>query len=123
MSTGSTIGKRKLQKLGLDNIQLVIGNIDVTFEKTLNEFDEVDFVFIDANHRSEAVLKYFEICLNKVHKNTVLVVDDIYWSADMESAWKQIKEYTQVCATIDLFQLGIVFFNTDLHKKHYKIRY
>jgi len=61
--------------------------------------------------------------LTKVNENTVMVIDDIYWSADMESAWRQIKECSMVTSTIDLFQLGIVFFNTDLHKKHYKMRY
>lgn len=111
------------KKIGLTNIELIIGNIDLTLEKALKEIDEIDFIFIDANHRSEAVMNYFEMCLSKIHKNTVLVVDDIYWSSDMETAWKLIKEHQRVSATIDLFQLGIVFFNTDLHKKHYKIRY
>jgi hypothetical protein len=61
--------------------------------------------------------------LAKVHNGTILVVDDIYWSAEMEQAWERIKEHPRVTSTIDLFQLGIVFFNRDLHKKHYKMRY
>jgi len=70
-----------------------------------------------------AVLNYFEQCLAKVHNDSVLVLDDIYWSADMEKAWKKIKEHPRVKTTIDLFELGIVFFNSDLHKKHYKMRF
>jgi len=50
-------------------------------------------------------------------------VDDIYWSSDMEKAWKSIQEDPRVTTTIDLFQLGIVFFNPDLHKNHYKMRF
>jgi hypothetical protein len=41
----------------------------------------------------------------------------------MEKAWKKIKEHPRVKTTIDLFELGIVFFNSDLHKKHYKMRF
>jgi len=109
--------------LDIKNVQIVVGDIDLTLPEVLNKFSQLDLVFIDANHKSQAVISYFEQCLTKVHKNTVFVVDDIYWSKDMEKAWKMIKEHSQVIATIDLFQLGIVFFNTDLHKKHYKMRF
>ena len=116
------LAKKNVDSLGLKNIQIVLGNIDDTLATVINEFDLLDFVFIDANHRSEAVVSYFNQCLTKVHKNTILVVDDIYWSRDMESAWEIIKNNLQVTSTIDLFYMGIVFFSNDLNKKHYKIR-
>jgi len=109
--------------LDIKNAQIVVGDIDITLPKVLKEFNQLDLIFIDANHKSEAVLSYFEQCMAKVHSDSVMVVDDIYWSADMEKAWKEIKEHPRVMATIDLFQQGIVFFNTDLHKKHYKMRF
>jgi predicted O-methyltransferase YrrM len=117
------IAIRNFEELSIKNAQIVLGNIDLTLPEVLNEFNQLDLIFIDANHTSGAVLNYFEQCLAKVHKNSVLVVDDIYWSADMEKAWKKIKEHPQVMTTIDLFELGIVFFNSDLHKKHYKMRF
>ena len=52
-----------------------------------------------------------------------MVIDDIYWSSDMEKAWQIIKENPLVMSTIDLFEFGIVFFNSDLNKKHYRMRY
>lgn len=116
------LAKKNVDSLGLKNIHIVLGNIDDTLSSVLNEFELLDFVFIDANHRSEAVVGYFNQCLTKVHKNTILVLDDIYWSGDMESAWEIIKNNPQVTSTIDLFYMGIVFFSNDLHKKHYKIR-
>ena len=109
--------------LNIKNIQLVIGDIDLTLPKVLNDFDRLDLIFMDANHALEATLSYFEQSLNKIHNDSVLVVDDINWSPDMEKAWKRMKEHPRVTSTIDLFQLGIVFFNADLHKKHYKMRY
>jgi hypothetical protein len=53
----------------------------------------------------------------------MFIVDDIYWSEDMELAWKMIKEHPKVTSTIDIFQMGIVFFNSHLHKKNYKLHY
>ncbi|MFA6581890.1 MAG: SAM-dependent methyltransferase, partial [Paludibacter sp.] len=67
--------------------------------------------------------RYFEQCISKVHKDTILIVDDIYWSLDMEHAWDTIKMHSLVSSTIDIFQMGIVFFNSDLHKVHYKMRF
>jgi len=119
----ANIAVDNFKTLNIKNIQIVVGDIDITLLKVLNMFNQLDLVFIDANHKSEAVVNYFEQCLQKVHNDTVLVVDDIYWSKDMETAWKMIKGHSRVTATIDLFQLGIVFFNTDLQKKHYKMRF
>jgi predicted O-methyltransferase YrrM len=118
--TGS-IAKENFEKIGLKNIELVIGNIDDTLPKFLEKSDTLDLIFFDANHKSEAVLRYFEMCQSKIHCTTILVVDDIYWSADMENAWQTIKKHPKVTSTIDLFELGIVFFNPHLVKKHYKM--
>jgi predicted O-methyltransferase YrrM len=117
------VAKENIDKLDLKNIELVVGNIDNTLIEVLNKINKLDFVFFDANHQSKAILNYFELCLTKVHNYTIMVIDDVYWSDDMEMAWKKIKDHPQVTSTIDLFQIGIVFFNTDLHKKHYKMRY
>ena len=117
------IARENIDKLAIKNIELVTGDINNTLTVVLDQTNKLDFVFIDANHKSEAILNYFNLCLSKVHSNTVIVIDDIYWSSDMEKAWKKIKNSPQVMSTIDLFELGIVFFNPDLHKKHYKMRY
>lgn len=112
-----------LKKLNLNNVELVIGNIDSTLEDVLNKTEKLDVVFFDANHQSEAVLRYFEMCLSKVHNDTIIIVDDIYWSEDMENAWQTIKTHSKVTSTVDIFQMGLVFFNSHLHKKHYKLHY
>jgi predicted O-methyltransferase YrrM len=111
------------RKLGLNNIDLVVGNIDTTLESCLKNTDKLDMVFFDANHKSEAVLNYFKMCLQKTHNKTIMVFDDIYWSDDMEKAWKVIQSHPRVTSTVDIFQIGIVFFNPNLHKKHYKLLY
>lgn len=117
------IARENFDRLGLENVEIIVGNIDQTLIDVINKTIKLDFVFVDANHQSKAILNYFELCLTKIHDNSVIVIDDIYWSEDMKWAWQQIKNYSCVTSTIDLFQIGIVFFNKDLHKKHYKMRY
>jgi predicted O-methyltransferase YrrM len=117
------VAKENFRKLGLENIELIVGNIDSTLVDVLSKTSKLDFVFMDANHKSQAILNYFELCLTKVHADSIIVIDDINWSDDMRMAWEVVKKHPRVKSTIDLFQLGIVFFNPDLYKKHYKMRY
>jgi len=119
----ANIAIENFSSLDINNIQIVVGDINQTLSKVLNEFNRLDLIFIDANHKSEAILSYFEQSILKIHTGSIIIVDDIYWSSDMEKAWEQIKKHSRVTTTIDLFQMGIVFFNSDLTKKHYKMRY
>ena len=110
-----------IEKLKLSNIEVKIGEIGELLPKVLAEFSELDFVFIDANHTLQAVISYFEQCVEVINTNSIIVIDDIYWSVEMKKAWKLIKDNINVSSTIDIFQMGIVFFNPHLQKKHYKI--
>jgi predicted O-methyltransferase YrrM len=89
----------------------------------LAKTDSVDFVFVDGNHRKEATVNYFNWCLPKVHENTVLIFDDIYWSKGMNEAWDIIKSHPQVTVTIDLFWIGLVYFRKGQEKEDFKIKF
>ena len=79
-------------------------------------------VFFDANHRKEPVMKYFLQCLEHIHPDSVFIFDDIHWSAEMEQTWRQIRKNSRVTTTIDLFEVGIVYFNKNYPKKTYKMK-
>jgi len=115
------VANDNFHKMNIQNIETKLGNIDEILLNTLNDSDKLDFIFIDANHKFPNAYNYFEMCLSKIHDNSVIVVDDIYWSNDMEKVWKLIKNHPLVQTTFDLFHIGIVFFNPDLHKNHYKM--
>ncbi len=104
------------------NIEFVIGNIDDTLPKKIKEIDRLDVVFFDANHRKEPTLRYFETCLSKADENSLFIFDDIYWSEEMKAAWKHIQTHPSVTLTIDLFDLGLVFFRHKQPKQHFNLR-
>jgi predicted O-methyltransferase YrrM len=114
------IAKNNFNKLKINNIEIIIGNIDKTLDDTLINIDKIDFVFIDANHHYSAVIQYFNKILPKLDENSVLAIDDIYWSSEMNRAWRQIQQHVAVVCSVDLFQLGFVFYNKNLPKKHYR---
>ena len=100
------------------NVRLVTGNIDETLPEFLEHERRVDFAFIDANHRYAPTLRYFEWLVGKVHEQSVLVIDDIHYSPEMERAWKKIQQHRLVCASADIFRCGILFFDPSLNKQH-----
>ncbi|WP_210490530.1 O-methyltransferase [Rufibacter aurantiacus] len=115
--------RKNFKKLGLEKVQLVEGNLDVTLSQTLASLEKVDFVFFDGNHRYEPTVRYFEVCLAKAHEGSVFILDDIYWSGEMAQAWREIKQHPQVLLTVDLFYLGLVFFRTNQPKQHFTLRF
>ena len=117
------VAKDSFAKAKTDNIQLVVGNFDDTLPDVIKGLDKLDFVFVDGNHRKNATLEYFEWCLPKVHEDTLLIFDDIYWSEGMKEAWAQIKAHPQVTVTVDLFWIGLVYFRKGQVKEDFVIRY
>lgn len=115
--------KKNFQKLGLQNVQVVQGNMDQTLAPAVAKLEQLDFVFFDGNHRLAPTLQYFEICLTKAHEGSVFIFDDIYWSAEMAEAWQKIKQHPQVLLTVDLFYIGLVFFRTNQPKQHFTLRF
>lgn len=115
--------RRVFEKAEIEDIELLTGNFDDTLPDIINSLNRVDLVFIDGNHQKEATLRYFEWCLPKVHENTLLIFDDIYWSEGMKEAWAQIKAHESVTVTVDLFWIGLVYFKKGQAKENFLIRF
>lgn len=110
--------------LQLRNIELIKGNFDDTLSLALKAVDKVDLAFIDGNHAYQPTVHYYRQLLPSLHDESVLVFDDIHWSADMEKAWDEIKRDERVTLSIDLFFIGIVFFRKENKvKQHFTIRF
>mgnify|MGYP003352416256 CR=1 FL=1 len=56
--------------------------------------------------------------------HSVMIFDDIHWSEGMQSAWKRICGDPRVMLSIDLFSMGMAFFNPSFRvKQHFRIRF
>jgi predicted O-methyltransferase YrrM len=120
----AAIAKNTFTKLNLTNVQLVEGDFKNTLPTLLSTLQKIDLAFVDGNHKKEPTLLYFNQLLQHSHNNTILIFDDIHWSAQMEEAWHEIKNHSAVTLTIDLFFIGLVFINTNFKvKQHFTIRF
>lgn len=120
----ASVALNNFKQLSIHNIELVTGNFDLTLAGTLDQLSQVDFAFLGGNHRYDPTIRYFEQVLTKSNEYTVVVLDDIHWSKEMEDAWKYVQNHQAVTLTIDLFYIGLVFFRKEkLAKQHFIIRY
>ena len=110
--------------MNLKNVKLVQGNFDDTLSKVLAALERIDMAFVDGNHRKVPTLDYFRQLIRVMSPESVIVFDDIHWSREMEEAWEQIKQDSRVTLSIDLFFIGLVFFNPSFKvKQHFTIRF
>ena len=119
----ATIAQQHFSDYHFENIDSITGNFDSCLPNLLSTISTVDFMFFDGNHQKEATINYFLLCLEKANEDSVFVFDDIYWSKGMTEAWKYIKSHPKVTQTIDIYQLGIVFFRQSLTKEDFVLRY
>jgi predicted O-methyltransferase YrrM len=114
----ASVARLTFEFTGTKTIQLIEGNIHSTLPTWLNSVRKIDFALIDANHTFDATTQYFEWLLAKVHPQTVMVVDDIHYSAEMQKAWEKIRSHKLVYASADLYRCGLLFFDPSLNKQH-----
>lgn len=106
------------------NIELLSGNFNNTFPQLLNKITTVDFLYIDGNHAYEPTLSYFNLALEKINPQSIILIDDINWSDDMQKAWIEIKQNEKVTLSLDFFHFGIVFFRPEnKQKEHFMLRF
>jgi len=80
-----------------------IGRFEETLLPALHKLGHADFVFMDGNHQKLPTLEYFRQIKPFLSENSVVILDDIYWSKGMAEAWELLKDDAQVTLSLDLF--------------------
>lgn len=116
------VAQNNFNQLGLTNVQAIQGAFDDVLPGLLADLNTFDLLYVDGNHTYEATLRYFDWALPHVHNGSVMIFDDIYWNEDMTRAWKKIMAHPSVTASVDVFELGIVFFRQELSKQDFVLK-
>jgi len=116
------LAKENLKILEVSNVSFTNASFDKVLPEVLDAIPSLDLVFIDGNHRYQPTIEYFEKCLDKLNENSVIIIDDIYWSREMTAAWNYIKAHNSVTLTVDIYRMGFVFFRPQqLAKEHFRL--
>ncbi len=112
------------KKHGAQNIKTLNNTFEIALPEILNQIPQLDILYVDGNHQYSATINYFKLALQKKHVGSVFIFDDINWNEEMQKAWEEIKNNSEVTLSIDLFYVGIVFFRKEQkQKEHFVLKY
>lgn len=115
--------KENLLSHGVKNVNVTLGTFSDYFRGNLasKPSGTYDLIYMDGHHDGKATLEYFEQLLPYTHPDTVIILDDIYWSADMFAAWQKLTKHSRVTASIDIFDLGFLFLRKEQRQQLFHI--
>jgi len=117
------LARKNFEMTGFNNIHIYNDLFSDRLPKLLDEVNKFDVVYFDGHHSYDHTWEYFELCVPKAESETIYIFDDIHWSAGMEKLWSRVIKDDRVVVSVDLFQLGLVFFKKGLSKQHFVIKY
>ncbi len=103
----AALAKKNMKALQIENVDIEVGE----FSSVLPRLDldrSIDFLFLDGNHQEQPTLEYYDYFIDKMHPEGMIVVDDIYWSKGMTSAWAALKNKRAVRFALDFYDYGVL---------------
>jgi len=113
--------KFHLTKHQFKNIEIQTGSFDVLLPKVLKQ-QKFDLIYFNGNPQKNATFGYFMNSLQSVHNDTLCIFDAIHREKEMEEAWEYIKKHPKTKVSIDLFDIGLVFFRKEQVKQDFIIK-
>ncbi|MCC5931596.1 MAG: class I SAM-dependent methyltransferase [Cyclobacteriaceae bacterium] len=118
-----SFASKLLDRYEARNVTIIEGNIDATLPEYLRCGNSPELIYIDANHTSEALLRYTRSFLEYSDREMILVIDDIRWSKDMYQGWRNMVQMKEVGISLDLGRIGIVFVRPYINKEHHILNF
>lgn len=114
--------KKQIEALGLPNVTLLQDHCGEALTQFVKEIDQIDFLLVHASISPDEIPDLFDLIQNHLHHQSIVAVHLPYQSASAKSIWQSLCEHPKVQLSIDLFDLGFLFFDPALRKKqHYRI--
>lgn len=92
------------------------GSFAEILPEVLERIDRIGLLYIDGDHRGAATRSYFESVLPYIGNDSLVVIGDIHWSPDMESAWADLRRHQRVRASLDFYHFGLLLFREEFHR-------
>lgn len=110
------------KRLGTRNVELMSGAFNKNLPTALTKLGSVEHLFFNNFWGYEQSLTYFETCLPYFVPNTVFIFRDPYATTESIKFWEKIKQHPQVKLSLDIYDLGFVFFRSEQKEvAHYSL--
>ncbi len=88
---------------------------------SLNE--KKDCIFVDLRNYKVPHGEMITYLLSLTHKDSVIIIDGIRTNRKLQTLWKMLVQQEEVIVSLDLFHLGILFFDKKYFKRNYKLSF
>lgn len=105
-------------------IEIEANNLHINrLQSALDEVKTFDFLYVDCNVMNNDVKAVFFQSSLYSDNSSVIIFDNICANEGVWKAWQEICSSEQVSLSLDLFTIGIVFFNEKLKKQYFRLYY
>ena len=118
----ASTARENLGRHGAGNAQVLNMEFDDALETLRKENTRVSFVFIDGNHRGEAMNHYVNTS-REMGEEMIVVADDIHLNRDMYRAWSSLAASDMAPVTLETSRFGVIFFLDKMTPGRYRIRH
>jgi len=97
-----------------DRFELTIGTFEANIDHVLPKSKHIDMAFIDGIHTKEFVIPQLDIIVSKAKKGTIIILDDIDFSVDMQQCWEQVSRDNRFISSLALgSRVGVLEVKND----------
>lgn len=107
---------RQFPQIGLPQVEVLSGTFEQVLPQYLADRPPLDYLFIDGDHRLSPTISYVRQCRPHMPANALIAIADIYWSPEMQQAWRYLQKLPGVTLSIDLFEIGLLWFRLDIRQ-------
>ncbi|MDR1526508.1 MAG: hypothetical protein LBS46_02420 [Dysgonamonadaceae bacterium] len=105
----------------LDKLQYIEGDYRENIPPLCAKLPEADLLFINRLPETITGEELLRLCRPLIGKRSILILDNIGRQKEIRKIWQELKQHPQSRVMIDLYVLGIVFFDDRLPKRHHKV--
>jgi predicted O-methyltransferase YrrM len=118
----TAVAQENMNTLAIDVNQIQLYNRSFFAYLEEHRKGSFDLVYIDGHHDGRALLEYCEALENRIHDQSLLILDDIRWSKSMFNAWKTLCTSEKFNVSIDFFRMGMLVKRSGQRKEHFVLR-
>lgn len=83
----------------------------------------IDFLYLHHYKDVDFMQKVFDVCVSRTNQKSVFVIEGIGYTPAMRSLWRRMMEHGKVGVSFDLYDVGILFFDTSKIKQSYVVNF
>lgn len=99
---------------------------NITQKSTIKDIlssEQFDCIYINLNSYSDITLDELDMLVSKCHEKSFILVKGIRRNKKQYKLWKCLSENENRTAELDLYHIGLIFFDKQLYRWRYQISY